>query len=486
MENSESASTRRRFLKTTATAAVLGACQTPGPRKEERPNILFFFPDQHRPDWVEWNGDVPVPTPNLAKLKQSGVDFTNAVVASPLCAPSRACLASGREYEHCGVIGNEKNYPLDQTTYYRLLRDGGYHVMGCGKLDLSKASYSWGVGGRGNMEAWGFSDLIDNAGKGDGMGSYQTDPEGPKDPYYAYLDSVAPPQGRICAADFRRRRERREELWWGDSTPSPLSDEHYCDNWIARNGLELISRAPEGKPWHLVVNFVGPHPPMDITTNMQKQYRGPDRVIESFPQPNDYEGPFPADQHVRLRQNYAAMIENIDRWLGIYVEELRKRGELDNTIIVYSSDHGEMLGDHSLWGKSVPFQASAGVPLLVSGPGVRRGEQSDALVSLIDVTASFLDYGGVKLPDAHEGRTLRPLLESAGEDHRDYTRSALATRSRGRAPWRMVQDHRYKLVEGYGDGRLLFDRETDPWENENLAGAKPGEVERLSKLFVGA
>ncbi len=77
MENSESASTRRRFLKTTATAAVLGACQTPGPRKEQRPNILFFFPDQHRPDWVEWNRDVPVPTPNLAKLKQSGVDFTN-------------------------------------------------------------------------------------------------------------------------------------------------------------------------------------------------------------------------------------------------------------------------------------------------------------------------------------------------------------------------------------------------------------------------
>ena len=219
---------------------------------------------------------------------------------------------------------------------------------------------------------------------------------------------------------------------------------------------------------------------------MEKQYRGPDRVIENFPQPNDYEGPFPADQHVRLRQNYAAMIENIDRWLGIYVEELRKRGELDNTIIVYSSDHGEMLGDHSLWGKSLPFQASAGVPLLVSGPGVRRGEQSDALVSLIDVTASFLDYGGVRLPDDHEGRTLRPLLESAGEDDRDYTRSALATRSRGRAPWRMVQDHRYKLVEGYGDGRLLFDHETDPWENENLAGAKPGEVERLLKLFVGA
>ena len=223
--------------------------------------------------------------------------------------------------------------------------------------------------------------MIDNGGKGGGSAAYRMDPAGPKDPYYAYLDSLEPPLGAAWAEDLRRLGEVKwnqfywqetgetlrglleRERWWGETDPVSLPDEAYCDNWIARNGLDLLGRAPEDRPWHLVLNFVGPHPPMDITRTMESRFRGPDRVIDGFAQPRGYDGPLPAEQHVRIRQNYAAMIENIDRWLGEFVEALKQRGDLENTVIVYSSDHGEMLGDRGLWGKSFPLQASVGVPL---------------------------------------------------------------------------------------------------------------------------
>ena len=495
--------TRRTFLAGASGLGALGACGTlPGPRNATPPNILFFFPDQHRSDWVQWNSAVPVPTPNLESLFRRGLSFPNAVVDSPVCGPSRACLASGSVYERCGVTNNSDNFPVTRRTYYKALRDSGYHVMGCGKLDLHKGDYSWGLDGRGSMEAWGFSDMIDNGGKGGAATAYRREPVGPKDPYYAYLDSLEPPLGGPWANELERLGRVKwnqidkskpgpelddllsRETWWGETDPVAVPDEAYCDNWIARNGLELLDRAPDGKPWHLVLNFVGPHPPMDITHSMANSYRGPDRVVDGFEQPHNYPGPIPPEQHVRIRQNYAAMIENIDRWLGVFVDTLKQRGDYENTLIVYSSDHGEMLGDHGLWGKGFPHQPSAGVPLCIAGPGVRQGSESDAMASLIDVTATFMDYAEAGTLEYQDGQSLRPLLGSATEHHRDYSRSALTIRD---GPWRFVQDQRYKLVEGFGqEPRQLFDREADPFEDENIAESKPAEVERLSELFVEA
>ena len=225
-----------------------------------------------------------------------------------------------------------------------------------------------------------------------------------------------------------------------------MSDRDYGDNWIASNGLSLLERAPKGSPWLLYVNFAGPHPPMDITTSMERRYRGPDRVIDGFPQPHDYRGTIVPEHHLRIRQNYAAMIENIDRWVGVYLDTLERRGELDNTIIVYSSDHGEMLGDHGRWGKSVPFHPSANVPLYVAGPGVRAGHRSDALVSLMDLAATFLDYGGVEVPEDMDSRSIRPVLEGKTEKHRDYVLSGLRD-------WRLAWDGRYKYITGFEQGR---------------------------------
>ena len=383
MANEKNNPTRREVLvgAAAATAAALSGCggetptPIPGPRATKRPNILFLFSDQHRPDWLGRTPSIPVPTPNMDRLAARGVDFAQTITPAPVCGPSRACLASGMEYENCGVAQNSVPFPLDRTTFYRLLRESGYHTMATGKIDLHKGAGGRSPDGRKFMEEWGFSDMVITGSKNGA----------PNDPYGVYLDSLDPPMRLIHSEDMARRKTPREENWWGMTEPTALSDEAYKDSYTVRTGLELLDRAPEGKPWFLFMNTNGPHPSMDITRRMEAEYRGPDRVIENFPQPNNYAGvargrsegrlltpqaPFPPEQHIRIRQNYSAIVENLDRWLGVCQERLDERGELDNTIVIYSSDHGEMLGDHDWWGKSFPYQMSAGVPLIMAGPGI--------------------------------------------------------------------------------------------------------------------
>ena len=450
---------------------------------DKRPNILFFFPDQHRFDWLGLNPDLPARTPNLDALAGRGVRFANAICPSPLCAPSRACLASGREYDRCGVAANGQNYPIEQTTFYRLLRESGYYVTGCGKFDLAKPAKSWGrdgkqiAGGKDNLKLWGFSDGIDNGGKHDGVGAYRRKTVGP---YMAFLE------GRNLAMvhvnDFAGRHNYK------GTEPTALPDDAYVDNWIAQNGLDLIGQAPKGKPWFLQINFNGPHEPMDITKRMKDKWKG----VE-FPPPNGSAN-IGARKHNEIRQNYSAMIENIDRWLGIYIEELKKRGEYENTLIVYSSDHGEMLGDKDRWAKSVPWQPSVGVPLIIGGPGVSRGKVHEDPTTTMDLAATFVDYAGLPAPAQMDSRSLKPLLEGKIDEHRKLVRSGLGS-------WRLVFDGRYKLIKYLGgqakkksdknkadvkpskERLLLFDLKEDPLENNDLAEKLPQIVRRLAKVL---
>jgi arylsulfatase A-like enzyme len=345
------------------------------------------------------------------------------------------------------------------------LQETGYQVIGCGKLDLHKKTQDWGIDGKRLVDEWGFSDAIDNAGKRDAIRSGW---ETPRDPYMAYLHGRNLAQ--VHVQDFELRRGRDS---YARTEPTPLPDDAYCDNWVGENGLKLLRRSPRGKPWHLVVNFTGPHEPLDITRSMDRGCRGRD-----FPQPHR-NTQHPPEKHVAMRQNYSAMVENIDRWLGVYVGELRKRGELENTLIVYSSDHGEMLGDHDRWGKSVPHEASIRVPLVVAGPGVKHVGTSHALVSVHDLAATFLDYAGISPPKEMDSMSFRPLLEGHTRTHRQYLRSGLNA-------WRTATDGRYKLVKDFNNIPIqLFDLEADPWEDTNIADREPGIVKRLEEVFTG-
>lgn len=442
----------------------LGAAAVARPASKRRPNILFLFPDQLRYDWIGGDPKIPVRTPHLDSLAARGVRFTKTIVASPLCAPSRACLASGKEYPAGGVRNNHVDYPLSQTTYYSLLRESGYHVAGCGKIDLHKATLDWGLDGKRSLHEWGFSDGIDNAGKMDAIHSGAVTP---KDPYMAYLHA------KDLAAEHVADMRKRQKLGYPATFPTPLPETAYCDNWVANNAFTLMRRFPKNTPWHLVVNFTGPHNPEDITRRMDSICRG-----RTFPQPNR-STQYDAATHNAIRQNYSAMVENIDRLVGELIAEVERRGELQNTLIVFSSDHGEMLGDHNRWGKTLPYHASAAVPLIVAGPGVEHGVRSEALVSIMDLAGTYLDYAGVQRPNDMDSRSIRPVLEGKAKTHREVAYSGLER-------WRMVWDGRYKLIRGFEPEPMLFDLKHDPYENENVASRESGVFERLAKALPQA
>jgi arylsulfatase A-like enzyme len=168
------------------------------------------------------------------------------------------------------------------------------------------------------------------------------------------------------------------------------------------------------------------------------------------------------------------MIENLDRQVGRIVEIVRQRGELEDTLIVYSSDHGEMLGEHGLWGKSRWHTPSVGVPLIVVGPGAlpsRASEAlvSDALVSVYDLAATFVDYAGADPMPEMDARSLRPLLEGKTKTHREVLLSGLNQ-------WRLAYDGRYKLVVTRDRPPMLYDTLADPHEDTDVAATHPEVV----------
>jgi len=435
---------------------------------DDQPNLLFFLTDQHRYDWLGSNPGVPVRTPNIDRLATQGIRFDNALCPSPLCAPSRACLASGHAYDQAGVPHNSIDFPVDQTTYYQLLRDTAeYHVMGCGKFDLHKSTPNWGLDGQRCLSEWGFSAGIDNAGKWDAVISGA---ETPQDPYMQYIH-----QQDLADSHVTDMRRRRDVGAFRATFPTPLPPEAYCDNWIAKKGLSLLADAPPERPWHLVVNFAGPHDPMDITEDMHGWYRNPD---VPFPAPTNPGEDLTPTEHADVRRNYAAMIENIDNWVGEYLAVLDDRNERQETVVVFSSDHGEMLGDHGEWRKRSPYHPSVAIPLVVDDPRQQPRESSDALVSLHDLFATFLDWAGIDPPVDVDSRSLCGLVSGTETTHREYLRTALGE-------WQAVFDRRYKYIEGYEpltadtDGILV---DTIEGERRDVSDEHPEIRSRLAQV----
>lgn len=185
------------------------------------------------------------------------------------------------------------------------------------------------------------------------------------------------------------------------------------------------------------------------------------------------------------------MCENIDRMVGLYLDKLASMGQLDNTIVIFSSDHGEMLGDHGRWGKVVPYHPSASVPLIVSGPKIKRDTTSAALVNHIDLAATCLDYAGIPVPKEMDSQSLRTALEGRSTAHREALFSGLGA-------WRMAFDGEYKVITGFNSKLernnpnwtpssrqvqelrpLVFDVANDAGENADLSGVMPNAGKHL-------
>jgi len=371
-----------------------------------------------------------------------------------------------------GVWHNPDDTNPAETTLFNHLQYSGYHTMTCGKNDLHKGSDDYANSGWvPRLAAYGFDDAIDQRGKMN-SGAPPNDRPGA---YLEYLRAQGLMQTHI---DDYAARCLPPSTFATSPWPSPLPREHFTDDFCGRTALELLDRRPTEKPWCLWVNFPGPHDPHDAPRELQKRYDG-----VSFPPPVCGEATMldaPID-HQQLRRNYAANCEGIDDWVGRIVERLEDRGELDNTVIVFFSDHGEMLGDHGRWAKCTWHEPSVHVPLIVAGPGIAAGKVSEALAELIDVHATCLDYAGIAALDDSDALSIRPILEGGALDasHRDVAISALDD-------WRMITDGRWKLVRISGEKPerpardLLFDLQEDGTEQNNVAESHPEVIRDLA------
>ena len=221
----------------------------------------------------------------------------------------------------------------------------------------------------------------------------------------------------------------------------------------------MLDRLPIGDPWFLQINWGSAHPPFDAANELIEPYAS-----------TDFSGPIDSSDtitdHEAVRRQYAAMLTGMDEWMARVIDAVKARGEIDNTIFVYSADHGEMLGDHNLWNKSVPYEPSIHVPLVIAGPGIDRGKRSDALVESIDLAATILDLAGADAPDGWDAKSLRPLLRGEVDVHRELSHSALGH-------WRVAVDGRYKCVVSDLDELRLYDLASDPNELRDVKSENP-------------
>ena len=439
---------------------------------DTRPNILFLFTDQQRPDWFEMNPDIPVRTPHLQALSQRGVWLTRAICPAPVCGPSRACLASGREYDRCRVWSNDTDFPPGLPTYHQRLRDeAGYHVMGAGKFHIGNnqggdpPAFHFGVDGRRRLGEWGFSDGLFNAGKNQATILIRRNDGIPQDPYMNFLNGRGLAQVHID--DYQRRNQTDV---WTATFPSALPDDAYFDTWITENGLQLLDRAPADRPWYLEINFQNPHHPWDITQSMHRLYRDPE---VDLPPPRHCDLDVSAGDHQEVRRNFAAMVEHLDECVGRFIAALEERGELDHTLIVFSSDHGEMLGDYSQWQKLSPLQASLGVPLIIAGPQVAARGGCAVPATTLDLHATFLECAGLAPGDGVDSRPMGSFLAGAVDRHREVVFSGLSA-------WRLAFDGRHKLVRGYDPAQR---RGGDDWEPMHMPEAARLQAEREPLLY---
>ena len=278
-------------------------------------------------------------------------------------------------------------------------------------------------------------------------------------------------------ADYKSRRQRG----WiqGASHDSVLPTDAFEDVYIGRRAAEWIERIPADFPWHLFVSFVGPHDPFDPPTEYADRYRDaamPDPVpVSEDGKPGwivHRRRPMESAEIAVTRRQYCAAIECIDDQVGRILDALERRGMMENTIVAFSSDHGEMLGDHGLYTKSVGYEGALRVPLAVAGPGIGAGAVSDALVELIDVNPTLCELAGLPPQENIDARSLAPVLYGQAAEHRVDVVSAMPN-------FRCIRTRTHKLILNYNACTECYDLGVDPDEQHNIARDQPGLVNDL-------
>ncbi len=456
--------------------------------KVEKPNILFIFPDQWRSDFIGAKGGEFVHTPNIDRLAREGVLFTRSYAATPTCLPARATLLTGMAPWNHGLLAYAPIPTRYKNEMPQLLKDEGYYTFATGKLHFKP------IGGpklkipTDELDNSKFMHGFDEISLCEGWGH----PQNAYNEWFAEQAPGLPEDGTGLGST-----DHRGGVYAYDEKLHPTT-------WTANEAIQFIKDYDRENPFFVKVAFHRPHPPFDppqrwldfykgreipgaVTGEWSMEKYGEEQVPDMSKQVNSPRGNF-GDQFVReSRESYLAAISFLDEQIGLIIKTLEDKGVLENTLIVLSSDHGDMMGDHHLWRKSFPYEASAGVPMVMRWPeslkiNADRGQVLKEIVELRDILPTFLDAGGTTVPDYMDGMSMLDLVRGK----KDQWRKVLDM-EHGRCYWREnswtgLTDAQYKYIYFNATGEeQLFDLKADPGEQHNLAGLS--EYEAILKTW---
>lgn len=457
----------------------------------ERPAVLLITADQLRKDALSCYGGEAVDTPNVDRLAAAGIQFERAYCNSPWCLPSRCAIVTGLYPHNNGAYSNFRDCRLspDQPNLYNTLRRGGYHVAHVGKCHYAPVPYSI-TRPDATLPYDDFREYYVSLGLDELV--LQDD----KQVSVWFMDDYAK---ELQAAGYLEAY--RAEVWRRSNAkvfifPGPA--EWHPDGWVGRKAVELIGNYDGRKPFFAWISFSGPHFPFDAPAEYYGRVRedriGLGRYLEGeFDDPNrihhrSFHGPAgiegtgttgrPCKDHSdaywrELRRNYFANVALLDDQIGAILRAAEERfGE--NLLVIFTADHGEMLGNHRLWGKNNCFYEDVlNVPLIVRYPGAGEPQRTDAKVMLIDLMPTILQVAGVEAPPM-DGVDLRTNVERGGYRYILAEGDNFICVSDGVTKLVRVRTKRRDYVE-------LIDLAADPHEHHNLAD-RPEYAGRRAEL----
>ena len=453
----------------------------------DRLNLLLLMTDQQRWDAMGCSGGW-VETPHLDRIAAQGVRFANCVTTSPICVPARISLATGRYPHNTGVWGHRDfTLPVESPTWMQAVRAAGYRTSVFGKTHLH--AHVGDLRDREHLlQAYGLDDVDEIAGPR--MSAHTT----------SHMTDRWERLGLMEA--FRSDLDDRFASRPWMVRPSPLPFEEYPDVYVGRRASEYLEAYDRPEPWCCWVSFGGPHEPWDTPEPWAGRY---DPAAMPAPSPAiprgggwptggldrwiEWIGPdLDPGEVLAMRADYAANVSLIDDQIGRILEVVEQRGELAHTAIVFTSDHGEMNGDHGLIYKMNFFDGAVRVPLLLLTPDLAgsdlAGSVVEAPVEWIDVGSTMVELAGSEVDHAQFGRS----LASPDQDH--WRRGDALSEFEGEVmlltdDWKIVLNDR---AEPY----LLFDRHNDPNEVDNrvldpsLAGVRDDLRIRILERVLSA
>lgn len=419
-----------------------------------QPNILFIMTDQQRSDTIHALGNHEIRTPVLDSLVREGTSFTNCYTPSPVCVAGRSATITGVPPHINGCTSNGAS-PMHLQSIMQVLQEQGYNTHGIAKMHFNPE----------NEAMWGFNSRdISEEGARQLTG---------RNDFHDYLDDngyshVLEPQGI------------RSEMYYIPQ-PSQLPQEHHHTTWVADRAIDFLEQRDSEKPFFLWTSFIKPHPPFESPSPWNKLYRTADMMPpfrpEDFEQLLTYWNKHQNRYKYRdkgydellfrtIKTMYYASISFIDYNVGRMLDALGV--DTDNTLIVYTSDHGEMLGDYGSVGKRTMLNPAVKIPMLVKwNEKFEQGKQIDTPVSLLDIFPTFANTAGATdMSPSSEGQDLQQI--AVGETDREFVYSQFSEKETGLY---MIVSRDYKYIYSTADRtEWLFDLKKDPKESKNWAG----------------